>query len=159
MKKTRTSQLTLGAILLAVFLLLHILIPSGQKSLQGMLLVITFLPVCIYCLCFGLRPALIMLAAGILLSGLLLPLEVFLSFGIPALLIGLVAGLTYGKRRRLTVILLLSVMFLLQNVGEALIYYLLMNINLVDTYVWFVDLVHEQIPAQLLALPMFRVFF
>ncbi len=158
MKNTRTAQLTLGAVLLAVFLILHILVPGGQKSLQGMLLVVTFLPVTIYCMRYGMRATLIMVAAGIVLSGLLLPLEVFLSFAIPALLIGLVAGLLYGKRRRLAVILTLSVMFLLQNIGEALVYYLLMQVNLVDTYVWAVGLVHDMIPETLLANALFSLF-
>lgn len=158
MKKTLTVQLTLGAILLALFLILHLLIPGGQKTLQGMLLVITFLPVCIYCLRFGFFPTLVMVAAGILLSGLLLPLEVFLSFALPALLIGLVAGLTYGKLRRLAVILLLSALFLVQNIGEAFAYYLLMQVNLVDTYKWFVSLVHENLPAAMLTHSLFSMF-
>ena len=158
MKKTRTAQLTLGAVLLAVFLILHILVPGGQKSLQGMLLVVTFLPVAIYCMSCGLGKTLVMVAAGIVLSGLLLPLEGFLSFAIPALLIGLAAGMTFGKRRRLTVILLLSVMFLLQNIGEAFVYYLLMQVNLVDAYVRVVGIVHERIPEKLLADPLFSRF-
>ena len=158
MKKNITSQITFGAILLALFLVLHILVPGVQKSLLGMLLVVTFLPVAIYCMRFGFRPTLIMLAAGVLLSGLLLSLEVFLSFAIPALLIGLAAGLTFGKRRRLTVILLLSFLFLVQNVAEALIYYLLMQVNLVDTYQWFVGQVYENLPTELLSSPLFQAF-
>lgn len=158
MKKSKTAQLTLGAVLLAVFLILHILVPGGQKSLQGMMLIITFLPVAIYCMSCGFWKALIMVAAGVALSGLLLPLEVFLSFAIPALLIGLVTGLIFGKRRRLTVILIVSVMFLLQNIGEAMVYYFLMNVNMVDTYVWAVGKVYERIPEILLANPLFNLF-
>lgn len=158
MKKTKTAQLTLGAALLAVFLILHILIPGGQKSLQGMLLIVTFLPVTVYSLSCGFRKALIMVIAGMVLSGLLLPPEVFLSFAAPALLIGLAAGLTYGKCRRLTVILIISAMFLLQNIGEAVIYYLMININLVDTYIWAVGMVYQRIPSQLLADPLFSRF-
>ena len=158
MKKTKTTQLTLGAILTAVFLILHLVIPGGQKSLQGMLLIITFLPTAIYCLGFGFRKTAVMVAAGLLLSGLLLPPEVFLSFAAPALVIGLAAGLTYGKRRRLTVILLLSTLFLVQNIAEAVIYYLLTQINPVDTYVWFVGMVHERIPAHLLQDALFSRF-
>lgn len=158
MRKSKTAQLTLGAVLLAVFLILHILVPGGQKSLQGMLLIVTFLPAAIYCMSCGFWKALVMVAAGIVLSGLLLPPEVFLSFAIPALLIGLVTGLIFGKRRRLTVILILSAMFLLQNIGEALVYYLLMNVNLVDTYVWAVGMVYERIPEALLASPLFSHF-
>lgn len=158
MKKFKTSQLTLGAILLAVFLILHLIIPGGQKSIQGMLLVITFLPATIYCIRCGVRKTLVMIGAGLILSGLLLPLEVFLAFAAPALLIGLVAGLTYGKLHRLPVILILSVMFLLQNIGELLIYYLMMQVDLVDTYIRMVGLVHDNIPDVLMAMPVFRLF-
>ena len=150
MKQTKTTQLTLGAILLAVFLLLHIIIPGGQKSVQGMLMVITFLPVTIYCMNFGVKKTLIMIAAGALLSGLLLPLEVFLSFALPALLIGLVAGVTYGKWKRLPVILLLSTLFLLQNIGEALVYFWLANINPADTFAAVSELFWEMVPQQIL---------
>ena len=158
MKNTKTAQLTLGAVLLAVFLVLHLIIPGGQKSLQGMLLIITFLPAALYCMRFGAVKTLIVVAAGVLLSGLLLPLEVFLSFAVPALLIGFVAGLTYGKIRRLSVILILSIMYLLQNLGEMLVYYLLSNINPVDTYVTMVGLVYDAIPAEFLNHQVFSQF-
>ena len=158
MKQTKTTQLTLGAVLLAVFLLLHIIIPGGQKSVQGMLLVITFLPVTIYCMNFGVKKTLIMIAAGALLSGLLLPLEVFLSFALPALLIGLVAGVTYGKWKRLAVILLLSALFLLQNIGEIAIYFWLANIDVRDTFVTASELFWDVIPESFLEHGMLKHF-
>lgn len=158
MKQTKTTQLTLGAVLLAVFLLLHIIIPGGQKSVQGMLLVITFLPVTIYCMNFGVKKTLIMIAAGALLSGLLLPLEVFLSFALPALLIGLVAGVTYGKWKRLPVILLLSALFLLQNIGEIGIYFWLANMDVRDTFVTASELFWDVIPESFLEHGMLKRF-
>ena len=158
MKQTKTTQLTLGAVLLAVFLLLHIIIPGGQKSVQGMLLVITFLPVTIYCMNFGVKKTLIMIAAGALLSGLLLPLEVFLSFALPALLIGLVAGVTYGKWKRLAVILLLSALFLLQNIGEIAIYFWLANMDVRDTFVTASELFWDVIPESFLEHEMLKRF-
>lgn len=158
MKNTKTTQLTLGAILLAVFLILHIIIPGGQKTIQGMLLVITFLPTAIYCMRFGIRGTLIMIVAGAVLSGLLLPLEVFLSFAVPAMLIGLVAGITYGKLKRLAVILLLSTAFLLQNIVEAVVFFLLANINPLDALSTMGNLLRNAIPENLLANALFSRF-
>lgn len=154
----KTAQLTLGAALLAVFVILHIIIPGGQKIVQGILMVLTFLPVTIYALCCGTKKALLMAAAGAALCALLLPLEVLLSYAIPALLIGIVGGMCYGKRKRLTVILLLSVLQLLQNVVELFVYYLLMEVDFLETYQWAVGLVYERIPVQWLEAPLFSRF-
>lgn len=154
----KTAQLTLGAVLLAVFIILHIIVPGGQKVVQGVLMVLTFLPVTVYALCCGTPKALVMAAAGGALCALLLPLEVLLSYAIPALLIGIVGGMCYGRRKRLTVILLLSVMQLLQNVVELLVYYLLMEVDFLQTYQWAVGLVYERIPQQWLGNPMFSRF-
>ena len=159
MKQTKTAQLTLGAVLLAVFLILHIIIPGGQKSVQGMLLVITFLPVTIYCMNYGIKKTLIMVAAGVLLSGLLLPLEVFLSFAIPALVIGLVAGISYGKLKRLAVILILSTLFLLQNIGEILVYFWLADLNPADTFAAAAALFWEAVPDALVQGQMLHQFW
>ena len=143
--------------MLAVFIVLQ-LIPGGHKAVQGFMMVLTFLPVTIYAMCCGVKKASIMAIAGAVLCALLLPLEVCLSFAIPALLIGLAGGLFYGKRKRLTVILIFSLMHLLQNVLELLIYYFLTDINFMDTYLWAVDLAYQEIPAQWLTIPLFQSF-
>ena len=160
MKKyqSKTAQLTLGAILLAVFLVLHLIIPGGQKMVQGFLMILTFLPLTIYSLCCGVKKTLIMAAAGACLSALLLPLEVTLSFAIPALLLGLVCGMIYGKRNRMTVILILAGMHFLQNVVELFVYYLIMEVDFVETYRWAVDLVYQKIPQQWLTNALFSSF-
>ena len=154
----KTAQLTLAAVLLAVFVILHILIPGGEKMVQGLLMVLTFLPVTIYAMCCGTKKALLMAAAGALLCALLLPPEVLLSYAIPALLIGIVGGLCYGKCKRLTVILIFSFLQLLQNVIEVYIYYVLSGVNFMDSYLTAVDLVYKRIPAQWLTSPMFSQF-
>ena len=159
MKKfqSRTSQLTLGAVLLAVFIILHIIIPGGQKVVQSVLMVLTFLPVTVYAMCCGVKNALLMAVAGMALCVLVLPLEVTLSFAVPALVIGLVGGLLYGKRKRLTVILIFSVLQLLQNVVELLVYYLLMQVDFMETYAWAVSMVYERIPSDWLANELFSL--
>ena len=153
----KTAQLTLGSALLAVFIVLQF-IPGGHKAAQGFMMVLTFLPVTIYAMCCGIKKALVMVVAGTALSLLLLPLEVALSFAIPALLIGLAGGMFYGKRKRLTVILILSVMQMLQNVLELVVYYFLTDINFIDTYLWAVDLAYQEIPSAWLAIPLFNSF-
>lgn len=160
MKKyeSKTAQLTLGAILVAVFVILHIIIPGGQKTVQGMLMILTFLPVTIYALCCGMKKALVMAAACCGLCALLLPPEVLLSFAIPAVLIGLAGGLFYGKRRRLSVILIFSVMQLVQNLIELAVYYLLSNVDFMGTYRLAVSLVYERIPEQWLTNALFSRF-
>lgn len=156
MKKfqSKTAQLTLGAILLAVFIILHMIIPGGQKAVQGLLMVLTFLPVTIYARACGIRKALVMAGAGAALSALLLPPEVLLSYAIPALLLGLVAGVCYGKTKRLSAILIFSVMQLVQNLIELYVYYVFMEINFMDTYARFVGLVYDKIPAQWLTVEL-----
>ena len=160
MKKfqSKTAQLTLGAILLAVFMILHMISPGGQKAVQGLMMVLTFLPVTIYARACGIRKTLVMAAAGAALSALLLTPEVLLSYAIPALLLGLVAGACYGKTKRLTVILIFSVMQLLQNLIELYVYYVFMEIDFMDTYTRFVGLVYDKIPAQWLTVELVSLF-
>ena len=153
-----TAQLTLGAVLLAIFVIPHILIPGGQKIALSVMMILTFLPVTVYAICCGIKKALVMAAAGTALCALLLPLEVLLSYAIPALLIGLAGGFFYGKRKRLTVILIFSVMQLLQNILELGVYYLLMEVDFMSTYRWAVELVYERIPEQWLANELFSRF-
>ena len=160
MKKfqSKTAQLTLGAILLAVFIILHIIIPGGQKTVQSFLMVLTFLPVTIYARACGIRKTLVMVAAGGVLSALLLTPEVLLAYAIPALLLGLVAGACYGKTKRLAAILIFSVMQLVQTVVEIYVYYVFMGIDFADTYARFVTLVYDKVPAQWLTIPMVNLY-
>ncbi|MBE6587337.1 MAG: hypothetical protein E7647_02850 [Ruminococcaceae bacterium] len=157
--QSKTKQLTLGAILLAVFVILHIIIPGGQKVIQGVLMILTFLPVTIYSLSCGVKKTLVMAAAGCAICALLLTPEVLLSYAIPALLIGIAGGICYGKCKRLTVILVFSVMQLIQNITELLVYYFLMKVDFKATYLWAVGLVYEKIPAEWLQNALFASFF
>ncbi|MBQ4066055.1 MAG: hypothetical protein IJD22_00290 [Clostridia bacterium] len=157
-KKSKTSQLTLGAILLAVFVILHIIVPGGQKVIQGVLMVLTFLPLTVYSVCCGTKKTLIMAAAGAAICAMLLPPEVLLSYAVPALVIGVVGGMCYGRCKRLTLVLVLSVMQLLQNIVELYVYYVLTSINFLETYDWAVGVVYERIPKELLANAVFAPF-
>ena len=159
MKKfqSKTAQLTLGAVLLAVFIILHVIVP-GQKMVQSLMMVLTFLPVTIYAMSCGTKKALVMAAAGAVLCAFLLPLEAYLSYAIPALIIGIVGGMSYGKRKRLTVILLISVLQLLQNVAEVLLYKYLAGVDFIETYYQMVAMVTEQIPESWLSIELFSTF-
>lgn len=152
-KQSKSSQLTLAGILLAVFVILHIL-PGGQKTVQGFMMILTFLPLTIYSIRYGTKKTLIMAAVGCIICALLLTPEVLLSFAIPALIIGVVGGMCYGKCKRLIAILIFSVLNLLQNVIELFVYYLLSGINFMETYLWAVDLAYEKIPDSLLNIPL-----
>lgn len=152
-KQTKSSQLTLAGILLAVFVILHIL-PGGQKTIQGFMMILTFLPLTVYSVRYGTKKTLLMAVVGAILCALLLTPEVLLSFAIPALIIGVVGGMCYGKCKRLIAILIFSVMHLLQNVIELFVYYLLAKVNLMDTYLWAVDLAYKKIPSAWLSIPL-----
>ena len=47
-KQNNTSQLVLGAIMLAVFVVLYMVVPIGDKLIQSVLMVFTFIPITIY---------------------------------------------------------------------------------------------------------------
>lgn len=132
--KTKTAQLVLGAVLLAVFLVLHIIVPGGNRAVQSILMIITCLPIAFYVLYSGKGYALLVIAAGTILSAILLEPLVTLSYAIPALVIGAVFGLTAHKLKRPLCMGLIALLHLLQNVFELILYYKMMQISILDSF-------------------------
>ena len=137
--KTKTAQLVLGAVLLAVFLVLHIIVPGGNRAVQSILMIVTCLPIAFFFLYSGKAYAFLVLAAGTILSGILLEPLVMLSYAVPALVIGMVFGLTAYKLKRPVCMGLIALMHLLQNVFELVLYYKMMNISILDSFSATID--------------------
>lgn len=133
-KQNNTSQLVLGAIMLAVFVVLYMVVPIGDKLIQSVLMVFTFIPITIYVVNCGRGYSAIMVLAGCILSALFLQPLVLIAYAIPSLIIGVVAGLTITKSSKKVSILIFTLLHLLQNTFEIIFYYRMMNIDFFDMY-------------------------
>lgn len=138
-KMSKTAQLVLGAGMLAIFLVLHIIVPGGNRSVQSLLMVITFLPITLYVLRCGIRFATLLVLAGGVLSAIILHPLVLMAYALPGLIIGVVFGLLVNKVKKSVCILVLSALHLLQNIFEIVLYYKMMGVSLMDSFQQTID--------------------
>lgn len=133
-KQNTTSQLVLGAIMLAVFVVLYMVIPIGDKLVQSLLMVFSYIPITLYVINCARKYAITIVCAGIILSAFFLQPLVLIAYAIPSLLIGLVSGLTITRISRSWSIAIFSILHLLQNVFEIIFYYKMMSIDFFVMY-------------------------
>lgn len=143
--KTNTTRLVLGAVMLALFVVLYLVVPVGQKAVQSLLIVVTVLPMGIFSCHCGWKPGLLLIAAGAALCFLLMEPLMVVSYSIPALIIGVATGILLRNTRRLTAVLVLTALHVGQNLLEIFLYYRLMELDFFGTYQRIIDQVMERL--------------
>ena len=136
MKKLRKDLflLVLGAIMLGFFLAVYVIIPVGNGAIQSMVIVIASLPITLYTLYCGVKKGLIVVIGGLLLSMVFLQPLLFVAYGAPALIMGLVGGWIIGKRKGMLSVSVVGVLHLLQNGLELLLSRLTSGIPIISRF-------------------------
>lgn len=132
-------HLVLGAIMLAVFLAVYIIVPVGNGAIQSVVIIVASLPLTLYTLYCGIKKALLVIVAGLILSGFLLQPPVFTAYGAPALVIGLIGGWIIKRGNLVRSVIVISILHLLQNGLELLLTQWMTGIDLISGFSDVVD--------------------
>jgi len=129
-----THQIVFGAIMLAIFVVLYLIVPVGNGLLQSLLLIITPLPIMTYKLRSKGAFSVAILLSGIIICSLFIETYILIAYAIPSLIIGFVIGCTIEKVNKYKELLIISILNLIQNIFEVSIFYYLMNLNIFEAY-------------------------
>ena len=122
MNTSEIKTMTRGAVMAAVFLMLILLFPINHRLFQSLLLIIYPIPIALFCLNSSRKWSLIVFAACLLLSFLLIPPLIALFFALPGLVIGYVYGTLFKNAGRKLSIFLVGGLYLLFTAAEVFVY-------------------------------------
>ena len=130
MNTSDIKTLTRGAVTAAVFLMLILLFPINHRLVQSLLLIIYPIPIALFCLSSSKKWCLIVFAACLLLSFILMPPLIALFFAMPGLAIGFVYGTWFKNAGRKLSILLVGCLYLLFTAAEIFAYSYLIGFDI-----------------------------
>jgi hypothetical protein len=130
-KNNRLGDLTFAAIMLAVFLIIHFIFPANNRGIQSIMGAVTPIPIVIYAYCSNIRGYIGVTVSGTLLSLMLYEPVLAVSFIIPNLIFGIIAGFLLKKRCKF-ILVFITIISILLNLYEIFINYIVTGINFIE---------------------------
>lgn len=131
MKNNRLRDLTFTAIMLAVFLIIHLIFPANNRGIQSIMGALTPIPIVIYTYCSNIKDYIGVVISGTLLSLMLYEPILAVSFIIPNLIFGIIMGFLLKKRCKF-ILVFITIISIFLNLYEILINYIVTGINFIE---------------------------
>ena len=129
-KKNYISEMTFGAMMLAIFVICHFIFPVSNRGIQSIMGIVTSIPIAVYSYLCSSKKRLYILLAGVFLSFLFFELILTISFIIPNLIFGILLGVVIRKSN-LVQLMLIIIACILFNVYEIYINCLITGIDII----------------------------